>query len=593
MTAMFKRILVAYDGSEGAQAALKFGIALAKQAGAELSSISVEEHLPRYAATISEVEGAREQIDEHFRALTKQARDAAGLQGVELETAVRQGHELASILDFARERRSDLLVLGSLGHSRVLARLIGSTSLSLLREASSSVLLVRSRRREDGLDAIRRILVGLDGSPLGRLAFRAAVEVATLCGASVTGVTVCEVSPLSRAGSSEWPAVARLKAAAEEHARAAGVPFEHVTRTGHAAEVLRAQARDAMADLIVVGATGLEHPWSATIGGTANRVASETSCSVLIARSPQALGHVEDIMVRAVSSVTIDAPLPEVVELLVRRDVKALPVLDARRHVAGIITGGDLLSRSDMDLRLSINQELDAGMLRERLRTLGQSSKSARDVMSRHVHTVETGTDLATAIRLMAEYDVKRLPVVNQNKELVGIVSRADVLRAIAALPEPPEGVEHELGAAGRTVAAAVITDVPVVSVEDPAEDVFERVLASPLRRAVVTTAEGTVLGLITDRDLLARSSPERRPWIIRMLRGGAETQAEHVGGLKAADLMAPSLITVRPDDSLVHAIRLMMHHKVKRLVVVDDDGRLRGLVARRGILKLLAGDRP
>jgi CBS domain-containing protein len=272
--------------------------------------------------------------------------------------------------------------------------------------------------------------------------------------------------------------------------------------------------------------------------------------------------------------------------------VKALPVLDARQRVAGIITGGDLLSRSDMDLRLSINRELDAGTLQQRLRALGQSPKSARDVMSRHVHTVQTGTDLATVIRLMAEHNVKRLPVVNENKELVGLVSRADVLRAIAALPEPAEGGEHELPVAGWTVADAVITDVPVLSVEAPAEEVFERVLESRLRRAVVTTAEGTVLGLITDRDLLARSSPDRRAWVVRILRGGVEKHAEHVGGLKAADLMAPSLITVRPEDSLVHAIRLMIQHKVKRLVVVDDDGRLRGLVARREILKLLAGDR-
>jgi hypothetical protein len=52
---------------------------------------SLERHQPRDAATISEVEGAREQIDAHFGALTKQARDAAALQGVVLGTAIRQG----------------------------------------------------------------------------------------------------------------------------------------------------------------------------------------------------------------------------------------------------------------------------------------------------------------------------------------------------------------------------------------------------------------------------------------------------------------------------------------------------------------------
>ncbi|HXJ78149.1 MAG TPA: universal stress protein [Candidatus Methylomirabilis sp.] len=593
---MFKRILVAYDGSEGAAAALKMGIGLAKNPGTDLSSISVEEHLPRYAASMSEVEGAREQIDEHFRALTKQARDSAALQGVELETAVRQGHEIESILDFARSRRCDLLILGSHGHSRVLERVIGSTSLSLVRLASCSVLIIGSRPGADSLTGIKRILVGVDGSPLGRLAFRFAVDFAILCGASIIGITIREISPLARAEEAESSYITQLKAAAEEHARAAGVTFEHVTRLGHAAQAIREQARDAGVDLIVLGATGLEHPWSGTIGGTASHVASETPCSVLLVRSPRALLHVEDIMVRAVSSVSVEAPLAEVVELLLRRNVKALPVLDARRHVVGIITGGDLLDRADMGLRLSIKQELDADALRERVHALTQSPKFARDVMTRHVHTVEGSADLAAVIRLMAAHRVKRLPVVNQHRELVGIVSRADVLRAIAALPQPNEAAEHEMAAAGRTVADAATTEVPVLPAEAPAEEVLERVVESPLRRVVVTSSTGTVLGLISDRDLLARSSPETRPWILRMLMGtGARKEgkrgSEHAGALRAADLMAPSLITVRPEDSLAHAIRLMMQHRVKRLVVVDEAGRFRGLVDRREILRLLAGE--
>src|SRR5581483_3798310 len=122
----------------------------------------------------------------------------------------------------------------------------------------------------------------------------------------------------------------QLRAAAGEHARAAGVGYEHVVRTGHAAQVLREEARAAGADLVVAGATGLEHPWSVTLGGTAAGVAIEAACSVLLVR---------DLMVRAVSAVTADTPLSDVVELLLRRDVKALPVLDPRRRVVGIITG--------------------------------------------------------------------------------------------------------------------------------------------------------------------------------------------------------------------------------------------------------------
>jgi CBS-domain-containing membrane protein len=590
---MFKRILVAYDGSESAHAALLMGIRLARRLEAELASISVEEHLPRYAATIDEVAGAQEQIEAHFRALTKQAHDTAALEGVDLDTAVLRGHEVEEIIAYAREGRFDLLIQGAHGHSRIFERVIGSTSLSLARLAPCSVFIVRGQPGREGGLGIKCILVGLDGSPLGRLAFRTALDLAILWGAAVVGLTVRQESPLARTDGMDEGHVRQLRSAAEEHARASEVAFEHHTRAGHAAQILKDEAWALHADLIVLGATGLERPWSPTIGGTASSVASEAPCSVLLVRSPQANLHASEIMVRGVSVVTDDTPLADVVELLLRRDVKALPVLDARRHLVGIITGGDLLTRGDLRLRLSIKQELEAEALGQQLRALAQSRKAARDVMTGHVRTVSPDADLGSVIRLMATHRVKRLPVVSEARELVGIVSRADVLRAVAALPEPAGPIERPLPAVGRTVADAVITEVPVVPPTVGAEEVLAAVLSSPLRRVVVANADGKVVGLISDRDLLARSGPDAHPWIVRVLRGqGHGVRARprgRSGALTASALMAPALITVRPEDTLGHAIRLMMQHRVKRLIVVDAQGRLQGLIDRREILRLLA----
>jgi nucleotide-binding universal stress UspA family protein len=140
---MFRRILVAYDGSDGARAALKCGVALARALDAELTSISVEEHLPYYAASISEVKGTQEEIDEHFRALVKQARDLAGLSGVSLETIVRQGHEVETIVTAAKEGNFDLLVIGYHGHSKIFERTMGSTAQSITRLAPCPVLLAK------------------------------------------------------------------------------------------------------------------------------------------------------------------------------------------------------------------------------------------------------------------------------------------------------------------------------------------------------------------------------------------------------------------------------------------------------------------
>ena len=140
---MFQRILVAYDGSDGSRIALTRGIGLAKALDAQLASISVEEHLPYYAASISEVKGAKEQIDEHVRALTKQARDLAALGGVEMETMVQQGHEVEGIVEAAKQGHFDLLVIGHHGHSRLFERAMGSTAQAIVRHAPCAVLVAK------------------------------------------------------------------------------------------------------------------------------------------------------------------------------------------------------------------------------------------------------------------------------------------------------------------------------------------------------------------------------------------------------------------------------------------------------------------
>jgi nucleotide-binding universal stress UspA family protein len=140
---MYRRILVAYDGSDGSRAALRQGLALAEALKAEIACILVEEHLPHYAASISEVKAAKEEIDAHFRTLSKQARDVAGLAGIEMETIVRQGHEVETIVNTAKDGGYDLLVVGYHGHSKIFGRIMGSTAQSIVRLAPCPVLLAK------------------------------------------------------------------------------------------------------------------------------------------------------------------------------------------------------------------------------------------------------------------------------------------------------------------------------------------------------------------------------------------------------------------------------------------------------------------
>ena len=140
---MYRRILLAYDGSEGAKRALEAGINLAKLHRAELWALAVEEKLPRFSATIDEVQEEKEFANHHYSKLLTAAREQAAQAGVELKTLLHPGHAAQTILQVAREGRFDLIVVGHSGLSGVWAMFLGTTAEKVSRHAPCSVLIVR------------------------------------------------------------------------------------------------------------------------------------------------------------------------------------------------------------------------------------------------------------------------------------------------------------------------------------------------------------------------------------------------------------------------------------------------------------------
>jgi nucleotide-binding universal stress UspA family protein len=140
---MFKKILVANDGSEGAKKALKTSINLAQKYHAELHSISVEEGMPHYAATIGEVDEFRKEANEFFRKINNEAIAEANKEGIELHTKVQAGHEVETIVQHAKDGKFDLLVIGFMGHSKIFGRVWGSTSQNITKLSPCTVIVVK------------------------------------------------------------------------------------------------------------------------------------------------------------------------------------------------------------------------------------------------------------------------------------------------------------------------------------------------------------------------------------------------------------------------------------------------------------------
>jgi nucleotide-binding universal stress UspA family protein len=140
---MFEKILIANDGSAGAKHALRVAIDLAKKYNSELHSISVEEKVPNYAATIRDEKQLRKEANEHFKKINDEAVEFAKGQGINLHTKVQAGHEVETIINYAKVRKFDLLVIGFMGHSKIFGRVWGSTSQNIAKLAPCTVVIVK------------------------------------------------------------------------------------------------------------------------------------------------------------------------------------------------------------------------------------------------------------------------------------------------------------------------------------------------------------------------------------------------------------------------------------------------------------------
>ena len=140
---------------------------------------------------------------------------------------------------------------------------------------------------------------------------------------------------------------------------------------------------------------------------------------------------VRDVMTTPAVTAGPDTPFPELVDTLLAHAVSGLPVVDADGRLAGIVTEADLVSKEAYGHRRRRALGVLADLLRGRQPdwVAKGAGRTARDVMTAAVSVATADEELAVAARRMLEGGHKRLPVVDGDGRVVGIVSRHDVLR--------------------------------------------------------------------------------------------------------------------------------------------------------------------
>ena len=135
---------------------------------------------------------------------------------------------------------------------------------------------------------------------------------------------------------------------------------------------------------------------------------------------------VGDVMTREVVTVTADAGFRQIADLLVSRRLSAVPVVDAEGVVLGVVSEADLLLKLEYADRLPHHP-----LATRRTRVIRRKAGSERaiDLMTAPAISVGPEVSVSRAARMLEAARVKRLPVVNEQSRLVGIVSRRDLVR--------------------------------------------------------------------------------------------------------------------------------------------------------------------
>jgi CBS domain-containing protein len=140
--------------------------------------------------------------------------------------------------------------------------------------------------------------------------------------------------------------------------------------------------------------------------------------------------RVQDIMTTSVVTVDRITPYKEIARLLAKHRISGMPVLTMGRHVAGVVSESDLLAARDR------NPQAGGRWSRWLAGRKQHQGLIARQLMTAPAITIYPHATLATAARLMNGHHVRRLPVVDSDGTLIGIVSRRDLL-SVFLRPDP------------------------------------------------------------------------------------------------------------------------------------------------------------
>ena len=303
---------------------------------------------------------------------------------------------------------------------------------------------------------------------------------------------------------------------------------------------------------------------------------------------------VKDVMTQNPIVVQVETPLRDAIKSMLDGGFNGLPVINSQHHPVGMITQGDLITRAGFPLRLGLLNELASENIDDLLNTIVH--KTINDIMSTPVKTVLENMYLTEAIHFMLKHNLKRVPVINPEGRLTGMLARLDVFRYVTHSTAGPQTWEkHQIQPEHLNYVKDIMErTTQSVSPETPIEEIIQMIFQNENHRIAVTDVNHKLIGIISSRDLFARFAEKQMglwpqilskiplvkssPFIEEIIKA---TEAK-----TAADVMHTNLLTVSEDTPIQTAISIMTQKQLKRLPVVDSEGGFKGMISRDAVLR-------
>lgn len=307
--------------------------------------------------------------------------------------------------------------------------------------------------------------------------------------------------------------------------------------------------------------------------------------AVLRGNGPFGSRSVGEVLDREAPTVAPNERFATAIARLVAARRSLLPVVGAGGQIAGLI-GDVALRRHGLPLTPVLaalpTDERDALLARLPATTVAEE-------LGAEARTIYIETSIAQAVSVLIEWGLDALPVADRDGRFAGLFGTDQALGA--ALAAHPAETRVRDAEPPPVVSLIMQMLVPSTPANTPLPTALTQLLAATGRFLVVVNGWQPV-GALNEAEVTAALPDElRAAWVEALCgRHQALTQAfEGAGTLTAGDIASRPVALVKTRATQSEAIGALLEHGHERLVAVDDEGRLAGMVTRRGLLRALA----